>query len=167
MERPPYIDDHARAIGASPDEVWNALVRFVGGWASVPGVIANAWGLEHARRRGDWRGQVAVGDEAPGFAVAVAEPPRQLVLRGRHRFSAYELRFDLEPLEPGRTLLRATTFAAFPGITGRLYRMLVIGSRGHVLAVWRLLASVAHRAESAQQRRPHVPQTIHGVVGSQ
>jgi hypothetical protein len=136
MERPPYIDDHARTIGATPEHVWAAVVRFFGG-------------------DGRW------------FTVATAEPPRRLVLRGSHWFSIYELRFDLEPLEPGQTLLRATTFAAFPGITGRLYRMLVIGTRGHVLAVRRLLGAVAERAESAELRRPYVRQTIHGVVGSQ
>jgi hypothetical protein len=169
MERLPYIDDHARAIGASPDDVWHALVRFVGGWAAVPDVLADAWGLEHRRRRGNWRGSVNVGDAAPGFAVALVDAPHRLALRGRHRFSDYELRFDLEPLEPRRTLLRATTFAVFPGAGGRVYRLLVIGTRGHVLAVWRLLAGVARRAEqrsagSAEHCRPNPVQVARRAV---
>jgi hypothetical protein len=169
MERLPYIDDHARAIGASSEEVWSALVRFMGGWATVPGLLADAWGLEHRRRRGTWRDTVEIGDAAPGFAVAFADAPHRLVLRGRHRFSDYELRFDLEPLEPGRTLLRATTFAVFPGVSGRLYRSLVIGTRGHVLAVWRMLRAVARRAErpggeSAEHRRPDLAQTARRAV---
>jgi hypothetical protein len=148
--------------------VWTALVRFAGGWSSVPAVLAKAWGLEHSRRSGGWRGHVTVGDEAPGFAVAEADAPRRLVLRGGHRFATYELRFDLEPLERQRTLLRATTFAEFPGAGGRLYRLLVIGTGGHVLAVRRLLSGVAGRAEwrarSAEHRRADVSQSARRAV---
>ena len=37
--------------------------------------------------------------------------------------------------------------ADFPGPHGRAYRLLVLGSRAHVLAVRRLLARVKRRAE--------------------
>jgi hypothetical protein len=43
--------------------------------------------------------------------------------------------------------VRAETRAAFPGLQGRAYRALVIGTRGHVLAVRRLLRAVKARAE--------------------
>lgn len=87
------------------------------------------------------------GDAVPGFAVAEADPPRTLVLRGSHRFSRYELRFSLMPVEPGRTELHARTAAEFPGLLGRGYRLAVISSGGHVLAVRHLLGRVAGRAE--------------------
>lgn len=65
------------------------------------------------------------------------------MLRGRHRFSRYELAFDLAPRDASSTRLRATTRAAFPGPQGRVYRALVIGTRLHVLAARALLRRVA------------------------
>ncbi len=45
------------------------------------------------------------------------------------------------------TLLSARTYADFPGVGGRVYRALVVGSGAHVLAVRRMLRSV--RSSSA------------------
>lgn len=85
-----------------------------------------------------------LGTEPPaGFAIAEQVEPARLVLRGRHRFSRYELAFDLGDAGPGRTRLRATTRAAFPGPHGRVYRALVIGTRLHVVATRGLLRRVA------------------------
>jgi hypothetical protein len=53
--------------------------------------------------------------------------------------------FELDPLEPDRTRVRARTHAAFPGL-GRLYRQLVIGTRIHVLATRGLLRATRKRA---------------------
>jgi hypothetical protein len=39
--------------------------------------------------------------------------------------------------------LRALTFAAFPGVHGKAYRALVIGSGGHRIVVRRMLKRVA------------------------
>jgi hypothetical protein len=75
------------------------------------------------------------------------EPLHVLALTGRHRFSDYELRFELEPDPAGGTRVRVTTLAAFPGLKGQLYRMAVIGTRGHRLAMGRPLAAIARRAE--------------------
>ena len=69
------------------------------------------------------------------------------MLEGEHRFSRYALIFHLDPLPGGRSRVRAETRAAFPGLRGRAYRALVIGTRGHVLAVKRLLRAVRARAE--------------------
>jgi len=76
------------------------------------------------------------------------EPLQVLALSGRHRFSYYELRFELEQYPAGGTRVRATTLAAFPGLKGQLYRMAVIGTRGHRIAIGRLLAVIARRAEA-------------------
>ncbi len=150
MGRLPFIDDHARHIDASPEHVWPALLATVGKISpKLPGWLVMAWDLRHAERAGGWDATIAVGDTVPGFAAAEVKPPRLLTLRGRHRFSEYELRFELEQPPTGGTRLRAKTSAAFPGLRGRVYRALVIGSGGHRIAVRRLLASVAHRAERA------------------
>jgi hypothetical protein len=43
----------------------------------------------------------------------------------------------------------AETRAVFPGLKGRVYRALVIGTRLHVLAVRRVLGGVSRRVRSA------------------
>ncbi len=147
MEPLPVVDEHARGLAASPERTWRALVAVLGGGAAaLPGPLASAWGLEHPARHGDWA-RPAPGDTIPGFAVTQADPPRTLTLRGRHRFSRYELRFTLEPVSPERTEVHARTAAVFPGVLGGAYRLLVIRSGGHVLVVRGLLARIAQRAE--------------------
>ncbi|MFL5824287.1 MAG: hypothetical protein ACJ764_12700 [Solirubrobacteraceae bacterium] len=148
----PYIDEHSREIAAPAEQVWHGLLMTMGrGLPSVPGWLAAAWGLEHATRRGDWHQTVSIGDAVPGFTVAEAEPARLLALRGRHRFSDYELRFELGDTAGG-TRLRVITFADFPGHKGSLYRAAVIGTGGHRVAVRRLLAQVERRATSDPAR---------------
>jgi hypothetical protein len=93
---------------------------------------------------------VQPGDTLPGFEVAEVAAPQLLVLRGGHRFAQYELRFELERPDSSRTRLRAQTHAAFPGLSGAGYRALVIGTGGHRIAVRRMLARVAERAERPQ-----------------
>jgi hypothetical protein len=89
-----------------------------------------------------------VGSTIPGFRVQQSDRPRRLELAGRHRFSNYELDFEIEDLGAGRSRLRAITRAEFPHLKGRLYRSLVIGTGGHVLATRRLLRAIARRAEA-------------------
>jgi hypothetical protein len=147
MEQLPYIDEHSINIGAAPGHAWSALVATLrtdlGGTAPVP--VTRALGVEPAQRRGDWRGTVHVGDTLPGFAVAEIRAPRYLALEGHHRFSRYELAFELTGEGNNCTLL-ARTRALFPGLTGRAYRALVIGTGAHRLIVRRLLRNVARRS---------------------
>jgi hypothetical protein len=151
MTRLPYVDEHAREIEASCDRVWAALVGTLShAFRRVPDRLATVWGLQPARRSGPWDGSVQPADTVPGFEVAEVVAPRWLVLRGGHRFSRYELRFELDTLASSRTRLRAQTHAAFPGLSGTAYRALVIGTGGHRIAVRRLLAQVAARAEHAR-----------------
>ena len=138
MERLPYIDEHDISIGVSPDQVWTAL----------EGVVADdlrAWARSPLTR-------VLGTRPREGFAIAASTAGERLVLRGRHRFSRYELAFDLEPAGSSATRLRATTRAAFPGAHGRAYRGLVIGTRLHVLATRRILSVVARRADRQAAR---------------
>lgn len=148
METLPFVDDHARRIAAPPDRVWHALLATVRRQFAdhLPRAVVAAWGLEHATEQGDWDADVAIGDTIVGFAVAERTPPRVLTLRGRHRFSRYELRFELDAQPDGDVVLHARTSAVFPGVLGRLYRALVIGTGGHRIVVRRMLAAVARRA---------------------
>ncbi|MHB8240484.1 MAG: hypothetical protein ACYDHN_00710 [Solirubrobacteraceae bacterium] len=147
MERLPYIDDHSIQIGVARENVWRALapaLRADLGGAVAP-ALSRLLALEPARRTGDWRGEAQLGATLAGFAVAETDAPRRLELRGRHRFSSYALIFELDDTRGDSCTLRARTFAEFPGLTGRAYRALVIGSRGHRLVVKRLLRSIARR----------------------
>jgi hypothetical protein len=135
------------AIGAPIEQAWDALITVVRGFGrAVPAAIARPWGLVPARAQGDWRSTPEPGDCVPGFTVARSQPPRSLELRGRHRFSRYALVFELDERGEHGCRLRARTYAEFPGLAGRAYRTLVIGSGGHRLAVRRLLRDVAARS---------------------
>jgi hypothetical protein len=148
MERLPYIDEHSTISEAGPEDTWSALVAVMAGTARSPlAHYARVVGCEPASAHGDWRGELRAGATVPGFAVDEVSKPRRLTLTGRHRFSRYALTFELEPIETASaTRLRAETRAAFPGVTGRVYRALVISSGAHRLAVHRLLRRVRHRA---------------------
>lgn len=135
----PYVDEHSIEVRAPRDRVWRALDDYVHTSVGVPD--RHPLGLLLGTR------------PRSGFAVAATVPGEQVTLEGRHRFSIYRLVFDVRGgSTPGTTTLRATTHAAFPGPHGRVYRVLVISSRAHVVATTRMLRTVGHRAETAGPR---------------
>jgi hypothetical protein len=141
----PRIDEHACEVGAPPEACWHALV------ATLPGAFGGASNERLARLLGcdesASHGRASQpGSTLPGFRVDRVEPARELALCGAHRFSRYELTFRIDELEGGRSRVRAETRAEFPGLMGSAYRAVLIGSRGHVLVVKRLLRVVARRA---------------------
>jgi hypothetical protein len=144
----PYIDEHSISIAATPERVWDVLVRALRTdfGMPVPSPLARAWGLEPRGVRGAWDGAIQPEDSLTGFTVAEALPPRRLELRGRHRFSNYALIFELDATSAESCRLSAQTWAAFPGRSGRVYRAIVIGSGGHRLLLRRLLRRIARRA---------------------
>ena len=141
----PYVDEHHVDVAAAPERVWSALEAVLGAARPAAGTASRLLGCRDTDLSGPGPG--VVGSTVPGFRVALAQRPSELVLEGRHRFSRYALGFRLEARGAGGSRLRAQTRAAFPGLAGRAYRALVIGSRGHVVAVRRLLRTVADRAE--------------------
>ena len=149
----PYIDEHAIDIAAGVDEVWPVLLDTIDrGFARTgTGGYARAVGCTDITASGPR--PLAVGSTLPGFHVAAAVPGAELVLEGRHRFSSYALTFRLEPDGADRSRLRAETRATFPGFAGGIYRLLVIGTRGHVVAVRRMLSTVTHRSEPRPRSR--------------
>lgn len=151
MERPPYIDELAADVAASREQTWSALRSVLrsdlSGGAAAP--LVRFLRVSPAQAAGDWTGDLH-GAALAGFAVVESEPPRRLELQGRHRFSRYALIFELDDAGPHATRLRARTHAEFPGVRGRVYRALVIGSRAHHVVVRRLLWRVARRTENAR-----------------
>jgi len=147
MKRLPFIDEYSLDIAAGRQDTWAALTGVVRSDLGAPPVLlTKLLNLEPAARSGTWS-PAAVGPDAtlPGFAVEEARAPDRLALRGRHRFSAYALVFELDEGHEAVTRLRAQTWAAFPGLQGRAYRALVIGTRAHRIVVRRLLRRVAQR----------------------
>jgi hypothetical protein len=124
----PYIDEHSITVGARRDHVWTALCRYADASIGVPAgsPLSRLLGTEPVR----------------GFAVTESRPGQHLGLGGRHRFSRYLLTFDLSELPDGGTRVSARSYGEFPGLPGLAYRTLVIGSRGHVLAVRHMLRGI-------------------------
>jgi hypothetical protein len=146
MDALPHVDEHSISVDAAPATTWEALLRTAD--ASLASrraeVGARLLGCEDGEAGGPR--PLAAGSALPGFHVERAEPGRELALVGTHRFSRYALIFRLEG-DGAATRLRAETRAEFPGLHGRAYRALVIGSRAHVAVTRRLLAAVKRRAE--------------------
>ncbi|CAN5854209.1 hypothetical protein BH23ACT5_BH23ACT5_00250 [soil metagenome] len=149
----PYLDEHTTAIETDPGDVWRALLEAVDGAFSRRRAIAYARIVGCDPRTASGPRPLQRGATIPGFRVVAADAACELVLEGRHRFSTYALTFRLEQVDSGRSRLRAETRAAFVGVPGFVYRLLVVGTGGHVRAVQRLLASIRRRAEGCTPTR--------------
>jgi hypothetical protein len=142
----PRIDAHTTEVDAPATVTWQALIEWISRSSSSQRTIlfARTLGCEPLQVSGH---PGEHGSTFPGFRVTRSDPPHRLALEGGHRFSDYTLDFDIEERGNGRSLLSATTHAAFPGLFGQLYKTAVIRSRAHVLVTRRLLQAVAQRAE--------------------
>ena len=125
MKRLPYIDEHAITVDAERADTWSALLRVMcrdpGDPSSVP----------------------------IGFMLDEARPPARFALKGRHPFAVYRWVFELEDESAARTRVRAATWAAFPGVHGKIYKTLVIGTGAHRVATRWTLKRIAGAAEQA------------------
>lgn len=119
MERLPYIDEHAITIAASPEATWDAVLAVLCTDAADPSTVPL------------------------GFALEEATPLRRFSLKGRHPFAVYRWVFELDDLGAQRTRVRSQTWAAFPGLRGKVYRALVIGTRAHRVVVRLTLRRIA------------------------
>lgn len=148
LESLAHIDEHGLLVLAPVEDVWRALLPVLAGsFSRGPSQrAARALGCAQTEASGPID---VIGSTLPGFMVVRVIEPAAIALQGSHRFARYGLIFDLEPTKDEQTLLRAETRAAFPGLKGRAYRALVIGTRGHVLVVNRILRAAKRRAEKA------------------
>ena len=137
MGRLPYIDEFATRVDAPAERVWEAITRVLRAELKGATPLVRVLGATPAARSGDWNGDLT-GATVPGFAVASADRPQRLELRGRHRFASYALVFLID----GGSV-RAQTYATVPGVKGRAYRALVIGSGAHGVVTRRLLRRIA------------------------
>jgi hypothetical protein len=143
----PFVDEHATVVSAPPQDVWPALLRAAESMTRGAAAARFARLVGCADSAASGPRPLAAGSAFPGFHVETATAPAELALAGRHRFSTYALIFHLDDLGDGRTRVRAETRAEFPGLKGRIYRALVIGTRMHVLVTNRIVGSVKRRAE--------------------
>jgi hypothetical protein len=161
VEDLPYLDEHCVDVRASVEATWDAAAGAFRsmGRGPVP-LLARLLGCDPSTASGSASGPasgsapgsavasgLATGDAVPGFRVVASDRPHSLVLAGRHRFSGYAIVLRVEELPTG-SRCRLESRGEFPGVHGRLYRLAVIGSRGHVLAVRGLLRGVRRVAEA-------------------
>jgi Protein of unknown function (DUF2867) len=136
MERLPYIDEHAITVDANRAETWSALLRVMCRDQHDPSTVPT------------------------GFVLDEARAPRRFALKGRHPFAVYRWVFELDETgDDSHTRLRALTWADFPGIHGKVYRTLVIGSGGHRVAVRWTLNRVKNTATTALAERARTDET--------
>jgi hypothetical protein len=143
----PRLDEHATDIDAGAEEVWTSLGATLDAtlsrpWSAVVGLV-----LGCADTRASGPRPLSAGSTLPGFHVVGAVPGALLALEGAHRYSTYALVFRLERADGRWIRLRAESRATFPGVAGGIYRLLVVRTGGHRIAVRRLLAAIKHRAE--------------------
>jgi hypothetical protein len=132
MERLPYIDEHAITVDTNRGETWSALLRVMCRDPHDPSTVPI------------------------GFVLDEACEPERFALKGRHLFAVYRWVFELDAEAAGRTRVRAITWAAFPGVHGRIYRALVIGTGAHRVVVRRTLKRIA---AAALAERPRIGET--------
>jgi hypothetical protein len=149
IEELPTVDEHSIEVGACQQDTWESIIPVLRRAFSGPLAqrIARMLGCAETQTAGDPRHP---GATLPGFIVARAVPPTLYALLGAHRFSAYSLVLQVDRLGPRRSRVRAQTRAEFPGAAGRMYRILVVGTRVHVLVIHRLLRGIRRRSETIE-----------------
>jgi hypothetical protein len=126
MEQLSYIDEHLITVDADREDTWSALLHVMCRNPHDPSTVPAGFVLDEARR------------------------PMRFALKGRHPFAVYRWVFELDDGPVGRTRLRARTWADFPGLPGKIYRAMVIGTGGHRVVVRWTLKRIAALAERAQ-----------------
>jgi hypothetical protein len=134
LDELPFIDEHAIDIAAPVEDVWDAALATFHrslsgiGWSAVAAVLGC---------------DPSLAAPIPGFRIVEEDRPRLLVLRGRHRFARYGIVVRVDAA-PGGARCRLESRAAFPGPHGAAYRLAVIGTGAHAVAVRHLLKSIRH-----------------------
>lgn len=141
----PFIDAHTVPVSAAADKTWSVLVALFAGNAFTNERFAGLLGCSPSTRAGSWSNDLT-GSAVAGFAVSQATAPSRLELRGQHHFSRYALVFIIDDAS-----VTAESYAEFPGLLGRVYRAMVIGTRAHRVIVKRFLQRIAASAEASDR----------------
>lgn len=152
LEHLPPIDEHSIEVDAPAEASWAAL------FPTLEKAFNGRFSRRYAKRVGA-DVTCAEGDlhhpggRLPGFCVTRSIAPVMLALAGEHRFAKYAVVFRIDLLPGQRSCVRLETRAQFLGRRGRLYKAGVIGTRGHVLVVNRMLRAIKNRAERSAAGR--------------
>jgi hypothetical protein len=138
----PFVDRHCIQVDSAASDTWRAIDQVMHSGYGGTGTAALAVVLG-SEVRGATGASLTPGSTIVGFTVIESEPGRTVLFAGRHRFSRYSLRLDIE----GRELC-ATTHAAFPGIRGGFYKVVLLRTGAHPFAMKRLLGRIKRRAEA-------------------
>lgn len=146
LEELPPLDEHGIEVDAPAEVAWAAIFPTLE--KSLDGKFAHRYtervGASETEMHGDLHHP---GGTLPGFTVTRAITPVMLVLAGEHHFSKYALVFRIDLLPGQRSRVRIESRAQFFGAKGRFYRAGVVGTRGHVIVVRRMLRAIKRRAE--------------------
>jgi hypothetical protein len=146
LETLPPIDEHSIEVDAPAEATWAALFPTLE--ASFDGRYARRYAERiEAKMTGAAGDLHHPGGTLPGFTVTRAIAPVMLALAGEHKFAKYAVVFRIDLLPGQRSCVRLETRAQFLGKKGRLYKAGVIGTRGHVIVVNRMLRTIKRRAE--------------------
>ncbi|MFF7975141.1 hypothetical protein [Streptomyces sp. NPDC007905] len=85
----PHVDTHPTVIEAGPESVWRALGEVLGRSFAGRGGVASARLVGAADRTASGPRPLAVGSAVRGFRVTAADPGREPVLAGSHRYARY------------------------------------------------------------------------------
>jgi len=146
LEQLPAIDEHSIEVAAPAEATFAAL------FPTLESALGSRFAQSYCERM-DAVEKEAHGDlhhpggTLPGFTVTRAIAPVMLALAGKHRFAQYAVVFKIDLLPGQRSRVRLETRAQFTGRKGSFYKIGVIGTRGHVLVVRRMLRSIKRRAE--------------------
>ena len=146
LEKLPPIDEHEIEVDAPAEAAWAAI------FPTLEHSLDTKFGRRYSEKVGaietDCHGDLHhPGGTLPGFVVSRAIAPVMLALLGEHKFSKYAIVFRIDLLPGQRSRVRLETRAQFDGTRGRIYKLGVLGTRGHVLVVRRILRAIKRRAE--------------------
>jgi len=149
LEQLPPIDEHYIEVEAPAEVAYAAL------FPAIESAFGGKLAQGYCERVGTLETEISgdlhhPGGTLPGFTVTRAIAPVMLALTGEHRFAKYAIVFRIDLLPGQRSRVRLETRAQFPSRMGLVYKAAVIGTRGHVLFVNRMLRSIKRRAEDGE-----------------
>ncbi len=146
LEDLPPIDEHYIEVEAPAEATYAAL------FPTLESALGSKFAHSYCERIGavetEAHGDLHhPGGTLPGFTVTRAIAPVMLALTGEHKYAKYAVVFRIDLLPGQRSRVRIETRAQFAPRRGTLYKAAVIGTRGHILIVNRMLRSIKRRAE--------------------